>query len=411
MGIRWKSFLMVKPIVTILFCGLALAGAFWLLSPDESTTSAVAEVITELPKTDPLVGAAANAETEAEIIEVAPVVSKTGPWPKVVAPETTLSFGRMELYEEREHRFEIRNEGEVPLELSTGKSTCQCTLFSLESKTVAPGESTWLRVKWRPKSRDNTFRHGGPVFTNDPENEQLYFAVQGGVDAPIEVRPEELWDVGAVSDSRPGLITVMAGSRIHKDFKIESIDTASEFVTFEINPMTPEMLLRDNYVGGYAIDFTVSSEIPSGRFSTMVTMNVEHARGPVQSKLTAVKRGSIRILPAPGTVFDPDDMTVRFGQFAASAGRTLRLQLIVDEKDMTEPFRLQIAKAEPSFLEFKLEPVGESTSTVKRYWLTLTIPPGKPRTSLTFDQPGSLELSTNHPEDTAILFIVEMSSS
>src|SRR5689334_21555935 len=53
---------------------------------------------------------------------------KSAPQPKAVIEETEFKFDCMEVGEERSHAFVIRNEGQAPLEVVAGPTTCQCTV-------------------------------------------------------------------------------------------------------------------------------------------------------------------------------------------------------------------------------------------------------------------------------------------
>src|SRR6185369_10235732 len=66
-----------------------------------------------------------------------PPVSKAPPYPKAVMDETEFEFGRMEVGEERSHVFMIRNEGDAPLIIKQGPTTCQCTVGSVETDNLA----------------------------------------------------------------------------------------------------------------------------------------------------------------------------------------------------------------------------------------------------------------------------------
>src|SRR5579872_2905137 len=100
--------------------GAVAAGVFALIV----STYFVIELVRppSLPPLDAIASLGASAT------EVGPPVSKTGPYPKAVIEETEFEFGRMEVGEERSHAFIIRNEGEAPLLLKKGKTTCKCTM-------------------------------------------------------------------------------------------------------------------------------------------------------------------------------------------------------------------------------------------------------------------------------------------
>src|SRR5260221_10575816 len=80
----------------------------------------------------------------------APPIARKGPYPKAVIDGTEVKFGRMEMGEERSHVFTIRNDGEAPLILRKGHSTCQCTVSEIELGELAPGASTHITLKWKP---------------------------------------------------------------------------------------------------------------------------------------------------------------------------------------------------------------------------------------------------------------------
>lgn len=108
-----------------------------------------------------------------------PEVSETGPWPKIAYDESTFAFGQMAVHATNEHFFLIRNEGETDLVMKEGKTTCKCTTFVVENKVLKPGEETKLKINWKGGSApDRAFRHGGPVYTNDPKNPEVNFVVE-----------------------------------------------------------------------------------------------------------------------------------------------------------------------------------------------------------------------------------------
>src|SRR5262245_20541071 len=73
--------------------------------------------------------------------DIMPPLSETGPYPKTVIDRTEFDFGRMEVGDEESHEFTIRNEGEAPLVLKKGPTTCLCTISDIPNNTVEPGKS------------------------------------------------------------------------------------------------------------------------------------------------------------------------------------------------------------------------------------------------------------------------------
>ncbi len=70
--------------------------------------------------------------------------------PKVeIVGGSELDFGTMKAGTERSHDFRIKNSGQAPLELAVLRSTCKCTIGSLEKSVLQPGEETAVKLTWK----------------------------------------------------------------------------------------------------------------------------------------------------------------------------------------------------------------------------------------------------------------------
>jgi hypothetical protein len=334
-----------------------------------------------------------------------PVPSPAGPWPKAEASELVFSFGRMPVRSTNSHTFTIRNTGEAELQLKAGTTTCKCTTFGFGADTknaektavVAPGESISLLMNWKSgETADRAFRHGGEVHTNDPKTPLIKLAVEGAVEIPFEVMPQYFWDFGAVYQD-PAQFSAGLGSRLHDAFEIQSIRSPSELVSVVVEPMSPEELGRDHFASGYSLKATVSADIPPGLFQEELEIATSTQKDPIRVTVRARKYGALRIQALAGNTFNPDTMTLQLGSFRAAEGREARVLLIVDQKDMQEPLKVDVAEADPAFLKVELQPVGMPSGTVHRYILSLKVPPGRPVVQKTESNPGKIRLSTNHP--------------
>ncbi len=372
---------------------------------DLRDTTAGLKVETSFPQQD------LKSEAKTTPIDL-PVISKTGPWPKIAFDETTYAFGRMAVDADNEHTFVIRNEGEADLILKEGKPTCKCTKFAIESKVLKPGEETKLVMTWHAgKTPDRAFRHGGPVYTNDPKNAEASFTVEGAIDMPVELLPN-LWSVGNISLGKTGTLRAGIASRLTDQLEIDSIESPSGKVTVKISPMNAEEIASEKWEKGFRLEIEVAADIPPGKFEEDIKINLKGIdQVPfVTAKLTARKYGSFILQPLDGTLFVPDKMVLQLGQFPASEGRYVKLLLIVDEKDMTEPFQITDIEADPPFLKASLEPLGTSTGTVHRYAIEISVPPGRPHVQKTDTKRGHMTIHTNHPSKETIQTDVLMHS-
>ena len=144
-------------------------------------------------------------EEKKAAVDERPVANETGPWPAATVEDTEYPFGKMSVGTELDHTFMIGNSGDSELVLQPGKPTCKCTAFEITPNKIQPGEFAKLLVRWKGKFKDQNFRHGGPVYTNDPERPEINFSVMGIVDANLDILPEETWSAGEVTDSTPGI--------------------------------------------------------------------------------------------------------------------------------------------------------------------------------------------------------------
>ncbi|MEZ6132541.1 MAG: DUF1573 domain-containing protein [Planctomycetaceae bacterium] len=335
-----------------------------------------------------------------------PVASEVGPWPQAVADETEFNFGRMSVGNELEHNFVIRNEGEADLILQAGEPTCKCTAFELSSTSVKPGESAELLVRWKGKFKDNSFQHGGPVYTNDPERSEVRFSVMGIVDADIDVLPNELWSVGTVTDTSPGTMQAVVLSRVHEKISITDIKSDSKYVTAEAVVVPPEKMGEYDALTAWYINVTVSPEMPPGVLEEELHITADCEDHPVTVKVTAQKSGPIRVLPTPGVVWVDSANGLKMEQFPAKEGREVHLNLLVEEAEDAESLQFTSVKSIPAFIEVGLEKIGRVGKDKARYRLSVRIPPGIPRSSRESADPGKIEIQTNHPSGQTLLIKV-----
>lgn len=347
---------------------------------------------------------------KAKTVSDLPVPSEQGPWPLAVIEDSVFEFGRMPVMGKNSHRFIVENRGEAELELKAGNTTCKCTKFgfgetpetTVDRVKVAPGEKAVLLINWKAgDAPDRAFRHGGDVHTNDPKNPLLKVAVEGAIEMPFDVMPQFTWDFGSIYD-KPATFKGGIASRLYERFTIEQVESPSGKVRVDVVPMNVEELGSDSFVRGYTLHAEVAQDIPSGLFTEELVLRTSVSADPVRITVKARKFGALRLQPLPGTQMNPETLTVMLGSFRASEGKEVQLLVIVDEKDMQEPFAITKTEADPSFLTATIAPLGEPSGTIHRYRLTLKIPPGRPATQRTADKPGVVRLQTNHSSGDAI---------
>ena len=112
------------------------------------------------------------------------------PAPRFVCDAPVFDFGERFADESPvEHRFRIRNEGDVSLLVSVRETTCGCAASELSAETLRPGESAELTVRINLKGRSGRQRHTVVLSTNDPKQPQAALTVEGGVRPEADIEP------------------------------------------------------------------------------------------------------------------------------------------------------------------------------------------------------------------------------
>ncbi|QDV66687.1 hypothetical protein Poly24_03740 [Rosistilla carotiformis] len=119
-----------------------------------------------------------------------------------VIGEKEFDFGVMHRNTEGEHAFKIRNVGTGPLRMKVTGSTCKCTVGELENESLAPGESSEIKLTWKTRSSSAEFAQTATIQTNDPENIELKLTVHGALVESLLTEPTD-WSVGNVTSGEP----------------------------------------------------------------------------------------------------------------------------------------------------------------------------------------------------------------
>lgn len=336
-------------------------------------------------------------EEEEEIIP--PPVKEQGPYPKVEVAETTFQFGLMQVGTTMQHEFTIRNEGEAPMNLVAGKSTCKCTKFELDKEQIAPGETAILTVEWLGKARDPRFQHGGPVYTDDPERREVNFVVRGEVDAPFELLPEGTWSVENLTEEEPGKAMGIVCSRLYSDFEITDVIHESEYITPEVIPLTKSELTEVAAKCGYKIVINVSPDVPPGKFSDNVELKVNRGDNlSMRIGVAATREGPIKVVTTSGGIWVGSKTSLRMGQFDKDEGHESVMVLVTRADSIEGELEILEVESRPHFLEVELEPFPARSEVAQRYKLHVRIPPGIAKTRRGSTDPATIRLRTNHPK-------------
>lgn len=404
-------------LTTIFVLIVALAGTVWLGRGNEDLKPA--------KSTKPVDTTSADR----------PKISPKGPYPKAVVDEKLYLFGEMAVDQSRSHKFILKNEGEAPLEVMKGDTTCKCTLSSMKDSTIAPGESIEIELTWTPKSTQSVFGQTATIYTNDPENQELKLRIEGTVNNLIFINGSSEgsanWSLPAMSNTDPVSYTGKFHTNFLDEFKVLEITSSHPGLTTSVNPLTPEELKEARAKCGYSVKVTADPKsFPLGSFTEKLTIKTDipdkkeahpeaehtHVDGHKhedqgENKTFTVQvfgnhSGPIRIVPTFGVHWNPEKMVLRLGQFPAKEGKEVTLSMFVEGTQ--EPLKILDQKIVPEYLKVAIKKDDQFESKTKqRYELKLTVPPGIPAVAFGTGNHASVVLQTNHPDAKEIEFRIE----
>ncbi|MEM9645263.1 MAG: DUF1573 domain-containing protein, partial [Planctomycetota bacterium] len=169
-------------------------------------------------------------------------VSKTKP--VAATPDgTSFDFGVMKMGEKGEHTFTIRNDGDEDLGLTVGASTCKCTLGSLESNRLAPGESTKVKLEWTVSTTKSRFRQTAEIRTTDPRNLAVQLRISGDVVRELKMVPDVMnfGDVAAGEEIKAeSVVYSFMPERIRVDSVTFSGEELNELADIQVEEIEPD---------------------------------------------------------------------------------------------------------------------------------------------------------------------------
>ncbi|QDU79924.1 hypothetical protein Pla110_16440 [Polystyrenella longa] len=339
-----------------------------------------------------------------------PEIKKGEKQPNAVTESVDFDFGSQARYETGRHKFKIYNKGEAPLELTQGDSSCKCTIGSLDKNVVAPGEFTEVELEWTPESvstagSSDKFRQYAVVYTNDPDRPEIGFNITGFVYMLFEIIPEKEWPLGEMTMTQTKTVTGRITSLLDP-FKIESIETTSEFITAEPRQLTDEELKLFEIKNGYEISVTVQPGFNYGTFEESLILQTDYKEGTeVRIHVQGFIKGPFTFLKTSrqkGILWSANSWMLDMGSFAAQEGRKVDMRVFVAELDqMPEGENFKVLSAETD-LEFLRVNVTGDDQPAENDRLELQMQfeyvAGSPAVLRTAQKPVTVTLRTNHPE-------------
>ena len=325
-----------------------------------------------------------------------PVVTPTGPQPKVVIDEDPIyDFGKMAQHDGSSHTWLVRNEGEVNLDIwLVGKPTCSCTIAKLEGgqkATIKPNVATTIDLTWNTKEFHDDYSQGATFGTNDPRTPTFRLAIKGKVYPPVVVFPPQMMQFPRISNEEPHKSKFAVYSQERPELKvIKVVSSKPALIVAEFKPMTPEEAKQLKVEKGYMVTVEIKPGMPLGNFHEELVVTTDHPKQP-EVKMTVGGSGMARSAVTPPGVRMPDVV----GRIGASK------ELVVVVRGGRETDFEAVRK--PEKVDVTITPDDKSTHK-GRYRLTVSVPPGTAPGEVV----GDIVLKTDHPHAGEVIIPVSI---
>ena len=192
---------------------------------------------------------------------------------RAVVDEETHDFGTMNPDTEAEHTFIVRNEGDAPLQIRRGSTTCKCTMSKIARHTVPPGEEESVHISWHTGKDKSSFNQTATIFTNDPNKSAFTFRVKGLVRQLVALDPPEIVFPG-IDNGKIQSTEVLIYSQAWQDFSISKMDLSNPGWTCRLEPADPESLAKHDALSGYKLLLTTPDNLKTGNFSHWLRLHL-----------------------------------------------------------------------------------------------------------------------------------------
>jgi hypothetical protein len=294
--------------------------------------------------------------------------AENGGKPRAVPLAPVKEFDVVAKGEVVKHAFEIRNEGDAPLEVTDVRPSCGCTVARFD-RTIAPGEVGKVNVTLKTDTFSGPISKSIAVFTNDFDNPKLQLVVKAHVKPYIQVMPGYArynYVRGEKIVPIPQLLWAEDGS----DIKVVGAKGPADHVKVSFREAKEEE--RDSRAKGrqWLLEVELAADSPVGPLRDQVVVTLDHAK---QKTVKIPVSGFVR----PRQHITPEE--VNFGQLQGSA---LPFQRTFDFTNfITKPIQLTQIETGNEAIKVEVKPSANETEKGYRFRVVLTIGSDMPKGS------------------------------
>ncbi len=344
-------------------------------------------------------------KAEAEVTSGNPVASLGGARPVAVVAESEAYLGILDPTEKVEKLFAIRNEGDAPLRLSRGGTSCKCTMSTLPEEAIQPGEAAVVRVSTKSEVTEGRFDHNATILTNDPKNRRITLRIHGVFAKVVAFDPPRLV-LSSLSQENDTTVDAVVYSQYFRKFDLTSIESSMEGLSWEVEPAEERALKLLEASCGYRLRLTFPPTEKAGQFwDTLRVTTLSDDSPPDTRQVTWQIAGSAEPrAQISGRKFGVDKV-LRFGGLRRWQGAEERLTLSVHDDHRN--LKIEAIEKDPKYLEVEVLPMNPEKPESGLYWVTVTVPKNAPACSHLGSRQGSVRIISDHPALPVMSFHVQ----
>ncbi len=235
-------------------------------------------------------------ESNAEILTAEDIKA----FPKASFDSLEYDFGTMQRGSTESHEFIVTNEGEKPLSIEVANTSCKCTVGDVDNDSIAPGESTPIRLEWVAKTGIGEFSQVAIIRTNDPRNSRIELKVTGIVTDKTGLSPQEFILGRMTTDQRRSASVFLVGydeTPIEIEAKLAKDANKPELYDIQVEQVEDlSKIPLPAATSGVKLTVTAGPKLPLGQLTEWieVTTNLDDTE-VVRIPIVATVEGNVSI--------------------------------------------------------------------------------------------------------------------
>lgn len=330
-------------------------------------------------------------------------LDRIGPRVSIVEGED-FDFGVGQRQAAMHHTFVFRNDGDEPLQLTLGATTCKCTLSELKTGDVPPGGTSEVRLDFKLVTAGEQFRQTAEIHTNDPRRPTVTLTIHGTVTDLLRMEPSDLVLSNVPANDGTKATVHLYGFDV-QDLQILSHECTNQetasFFSLDWRPARQDELRENRGASiGLVGTLTVKPGLPLGPINQTIQLQTNV---PDADKLALEISGSVvsDISIVGSSLFNEQHSVVLFGVVERSRGAKTTLRMLVKGPHRRE-VKLAVQEVEPAdVLGVSLGEVREiNAGVVLMYPLEIEVRPGSRLINRMGSEQakfGKIILETTHP--------------